>query len=71
MPMIFCKFLIYHDIHCVIFQAWDNHLKRNKSIVVDLFQGQVGYLGIEIRSFFVIWIDEGIITKHFFSLSCS
>ena len=28
----------------VLLQAWDNHLKRNQSVVVDLFQGQVGII---------------------------
>lgn len=37
----------------VLLQAWDNHLKRNQSVVVDLFQGQVGII---IFYFLVIFL---------------
>lgn len=39
--LIICTYVQNIDFDLLLFQAWDNHLKRNQSVVVDLFQGQV------------------------------
>ena len=38
--------MFYYVVTCsaVPVQAWDYHLSRNQSVIVDLFHGQVGLL---------------------------
>lgn len=50
--LIICTYVQNIDFDLLLFQAWDNHLKRNQSVVVDLFQGQV-----KIQSFLSIVIS--------------
>ena len=37
----FAANFLYHLIVYFSLKAWENHLKRNQSIIVDLFQGMV------------------------------
>ena len=38
-------------------EAWDYHLSRNESVIVDLFQGQVGHHGNTLQTLFEATID--------------
>lgn len=55
--LIICTYVQNIDFDLLLFQAWDNHLKRNQSVVVDLFQGQVkiqSFLSIVISPFLLV-----------------
>lgn len=55
--LIICTYVQNIDFDLLLFQAWDNHLKRNQSVVVDLFQGQVkiqSFLSVVISPFLLV-----------------
>ena len=37
-------------------EAWENHRKRNQSVIVDLFQGQVGNVSFTYFIFFIFML---------------